>query len=125
MTAPILSHLERLIAGATARPWRVHGEHLSDHPDDPIGIDGIESAVGDGEAIVIADSGVYPPFKPDADLIVSAVNVLPQLLAVAKAASSLPDCWDSNTAHRCGRSGEYCPACELRAALNALSEVKP
>lgn len=120
-------HLTPLLAAATVRPWYVRCEPDT-HEDFGHRVDGVYATVrryepdgspyDDDERIIETDSGVYPPFKPDADLIVAAVNSLHELLAIAQAALSLPDCWAAPAAHQCGTFGADCPACNLTATLD-------
>lgn len=114
-----LSHLSTLLAAATFKlPLRVVGHHRVEMDHD--GIDWIEDA--DGDYVVQADSGVYPPTKPDADLIVALVNAAPQLLAIAHAAQA----WHAKTCDDHGGDPRYDPmgaGAELCAALRALQEA--
>lgn len=110
--------LTALLAAASPRPWRVSGEHTDPGDPDWIGIDNIEDTTGD--RIVETDSGVYPPNKIDADIIVAAVNALPELLEVYASALAWrqSDECDDETPH--GLAGELIGAID-RADGNSLT----
>lgn len=90
--------LRSLLSAATERPWRVDAEPDVDASPEEYGFR-VQAIVGQPEAgesewharIVETDSGVYPPRKPDADLIVAAVNALPELLELAEAVGAFHD----------------------------------
>lgn len=114
-------HLASLLAAGPPLPLRAHGLHEYDDGDPP-GIDGIEDARG--EPVVVADLGVYPPSKPVADLLVAAVNALPDLLAVYRAAlawraadcSHHPNCRDDF-------HGDDCPVVAAEQILAAAIDA--
>lgn len=93
MTAPLLDRLEELLRAGTERPWRVALDRQQHEPGRVMGIYGPEQTTDYGlgpertdKRIVETDGGYHEPDRPDADLIVAAVNALPALIRVARAA---------------------------------------
>jgi hypothetical protein len=84
MTSPLLPHARALLDSATAvapAPWR------ADWTDDEGGdVDRILDA--DGDNVVIADSGVYPPRGPVAELIAAAPTLLSDLCTALEASEA-------------------------------------
>lgn len=79
LTSEELAALEALEKAATQPPWNVLPSK-----DSPTQCDGINA--GDGyDPIVKTDCGIYPPERPDADLIAALRNAAPRLLAEVRA----------------------------------------
>ncbi len=72
-----LAEWQRLCDAATPGPWRLDGRHDYDDGSE-FGIDMI--VANNGEPVVIADSGVYPPHGQDAEFIAAARSAIPRLL---------------------------------------------
>ncbi len=115
-----LTRLRSLLSAATALPWRlsenqrdleVHGERTIDYILGPkqYESDGCGGSIDVSERIVQTDGGYYGPQPPDADLIVAAVNALPQLIRIAEAAEAL--CGDDISAFGEPKTSDYCMRC--------------
>lgn len=139
--------LERLLEQATPRPWRTdernwRGERVIEYV---MGVqcyasDGCGGTYDDSERIITTDCGHYGPKPADADLIVAAVNALPTLLRVARAAEAWKFADDEHQATKCECGGDVgclddCPLSlaagrfdtrrgRLRTALDELKDSR-
>lgn len=130
-----LATLERLLAAGTARPWRVEYDDRWSRPGGERRVTGVYAPdttedFGAGpenvqNRIIETDGGHYEPRQPDADLIVAAVNALPALLRIARAAEAFIEATDSTLDEHNGsayqrRENIGDAERELRAALSSL-----
>lgn len=106
MTDPI-ARLEELDKAVSCRDWRTHIP-----PNDLFGPQILNCHGG-----IIAEFTSYAKSRADAQAICAAMNSLPALIAIGKAAK---DILHNNCICTCGPLPERCGRCELVAAMESL-----
>ena len=122
------SRLEELMAAATPRPWPAGYIYWSLRQVEKSGCEGVYAHL-DGTEMSDEESGRCPQ-KEDAVFIATAINALPDLLAVVDAARKFRDqVFDYKTIHNHGTHVEahirVNTLAEFDKALTKLDEVQP
>lgn len=84
-----LEEMRKLCDEATRGPWTWRNDEIGCYEPYTDG----SSGPGSWKAIIVTDSGVYPPRENDAAFIIAARHALPKLLAVAEAAMAIDAAW--------------------------------